>query len=68
MKIERKIETVNAKYSLVDLNEEQFSFLERASSFYCGHITHRDSFDNETPIGELQEKIRKMRESSLTII
>lgn len=68
MKLKREIETTNAKYSLEDLNEEQFSFIDRAVSHYCYYITHRDAFDDETPLGELMSKIKKMKDSSITII
>ena len=68
MKIKRIIETANAKYSLEELNEEQLAYIESSCTLYCGHIAHRDSFDEQTPLGELMSKIRKMRESSVTII
>ena len=68
MKIKREIDTTNAKYSLEDLNSEQFAFIDSATKHYCYYITHRDSFDETTSLGELMNKIQKMLESQITII
>lgn len=68
MEIKREIDTSLAKYSLINLNDEQFAFIESSLRYYCQFITHRDSMDEETPLGDLMSKIKKMRESSVTII
>lgn len=67
MKITRKIETTNAKYSLEDITEEQFNFLLTSLNHY-GHYTNRCIPDKDTPIGELIQKLEKMKESSITVI
>jgi hypothetical protein len=67
MKITRKIDTTNAKYSIDDLNEEQFCFLLGSLSHYAMY-THHCVPDKTSPIGDLIDKLVKMKESSVTII
>ncbi len=68
MKITRRIDTTNAKYSLDELNEEQLAFIQSSLTYYCGYICHKDRMDKDTPLGEVMDKIERMRESSVTII
>ncbi len=67
MKITRKIETTNAKYTLEELSDHQFRFLISAVNYYTQY-THHCIPDKDTPIGELVAKLDKMKESSVTII
>lgn len=67
MKITRKIETTNADYSLDNLNEEQFTFLLKSIHHYAIY-THHCIPDKSSPIGELVDKLEKMKEGSITVI
>lgn len=67
MKITRKIDTTNASYSFDDLNEQQFSFLLASINHYAMY-THHCIPDKSSPIGEMVDKLEKMKESSITII
>ncbi len=67
MKITRKIETADATYTLEDISDKQFSFLLSAVNHYA-HYTHHCIPDKDSPIGELVDKLEKMKESSLTVI
>lgn len=67
MKIKREIETASARYNIEDLNNEQFNFLVAACHHYCSYTCHCIP-DKESVLGELIDKLEKMRESSVTII
>lgn len=67
MKITRKIETANAQYNLEEINEEQFTFLLASVNHYSFY-THHCIPDKIYPIGELVNKLERMKESSITII
>lgn len=67
MKVTRKIDTINATYSIDDLNSKQFSFLLNAVNHYAVY-THHCIPDKESPIGDLINKLEKMNESSITVI
>lgn len=67
MKITRKIETTKAEYTIENINDEQFHFLLGSVNHYAMY-THRCIPDKESPIGQLVDKLEKMKQSSVTII
>lgn len=67
MKITREIETTKAEYTIENLTDEQFNFLLKSVNHYA-HYTHHCIPDKDSPIGELVDKLDKMKESSVTII
>ena len=67
MKITRQIDTQTARYTLEDINDSQFSFLLASVNHYTMY-THHCIPDKDSPFGELLEKLKKMKSSSVTII
>lgn len=67
MKIIRKIDTTNAIYSLDEINSAQFDFLLSSVRHYAVYTLHGMP-NKDSDIGELIDKLEKMKESSITII
>lgn len=69
MKVTRKIDITNATYSLDEINSTQFDFLFSAVNYYVRYTHHGiPEKDSKSDIGELFNKLEKMKESSITII
>ncbi len=64
MKIKRTLDTKQASYDLLELNDEEFSTLVKSYGHYMYYIRHCPPAENDS----MWQKMQKLMEDRITIV